>query len=147
MSNLKLEPSFVIQEKSAKIKFDRSSNSIDTNSYHKEELLMNKAIIINAIIMIWFGIITIIGCIFVYILGLTNNIYITLSGVFIDFFSGTILYLVNNSTKTKNEYFKESAKVDSEKRIIELINSCTDEKFKQKQIDKITDWYCQCQKK
>ena len=92
--------------------------------------------------MIWIGIVTIIGCIIAYIVGLTDNVYIGISGAFIDFFSGTILYLVNNSTKTKNEYFKESAKVDSEKRIIELIQTCEDEKFRQKQIDKLTDNYC-----
>ena len=93
--------------------------------------------------MIWVGIITIIVCIACYIFKLTDNFYIGISGVFIDFFSGTILYLVNNSTKTKNEYFKESAKVDSERRIVKLIESSTDETFRQKQIAKLVENYCQ----
>lgn len=140
-NDILIKSSSILKKEDAALKFD-STQTINTDSYHKEELLLNKAIIINAIIMIWIGIITIIGFTIAYILGCTDNIFVSFAGVFIDFFSGTILYLVNNSTKTKNEYFKESAKVDSEKRIISLIEKCEDEKFKQKQIDKLVENYC-----
>lgn len=139
--NFELKSSSIKKEQNPKLEFSQDA-SMNAPSYHEQEINMNKTIVNNAIAMIWVGIIAIITFTFLYVFGITDNIFTVFSGVFIDFFSATILYLVNNSTKTKNEYFKEYVKENSEKRLIALVQNCSDEKFREKEIDKLINNYC-----
>lgn len=139
MANIEVKSSSINKKQFPKISFE-DNQSITSNSYHKEELEMNKTIMKNALVMIWVGIAIIITFAFLYVFNVTDNIYIILSGVFVDFFSATILYLVKNSTKTKNEYFKESAKADTQVRLINCIHEISDEKDKVKILEKLINY-------
>ena len=74
--------------------------------YHESEIQQNKIIIENSVKMIWTGIILLFIGLF-FTLFTENNFYALLPGAFIDIFSGTMIYLVNKSSETKEKYFSE----------------------------------------
>lgn len=128
--------------------FDKNDININprdytlTTAYHQSEIEQNKKIVINAIVMIWVGIaILFIGLILAVC---TQASWVSLvPGAFVDLFSGTMIYLVNQSSERKEKYFESLTMVEHEERIIELINTSENEEFKEKMINKIVDRHCQ----
>lgn len=117
---------------------------LDSQNYHIEEIKQNRMIVINAIVMIWVGIILIIASFIVYVLKLTESLVtLTLCGCFIDLFSGTILYLFNKSNENKQNYFKDLSNNENEERIIRLVESTNDDKMKEELIKKLMNKHFQ----
>lgn len=120
--------------KSNKVKLDRAPK-LDSQNYHQEEIKQNKAIVTNAIIMIWVGIGLIIASFIVYVFKLTDSLLtVALCGCFIDLFSGTILYIFNKSNENKQSYFKDLSNNETEDKIIELVKSLGTDQNKEELI-------------
>ena len=86
--------------------------------------------------MIWVGIgVLIIGAI--SYLFTDVNILILISGGFIDLFSGTMIFLVNKSSSSKEKYFKDLSAQENKKNIIELITDIKDDEKKYELISQI----------
>lgn len=129
----------VIQENSD-ININQNDYTL-TTQYHQSEIEQNKMIMLNAVIMIWVGILILfIGL----ILTVKTDIgwLSLLPGAFVDLFSGTMIYLVNKSSEHKQKYFEKLTTVEHEERIIELINQIESKEFKEAMIAKIVDRHC-----
>ena len=118
------------------LNINNGKNSSTLDLYHKSEIGQNKMIITNAVIMIWVGIgVLIIGAI--SYLFTDVNILILISGGFIDLFSGTMIFLVNKSSSSKEKYFKDLSAQENKKNIIELITDIKDDEKKYELISQI----------
>ncbi len=94
-NNFTLSQTTTKTNKSNNVKLDHAPK-LDSQNYHQEEIKQNKAIVTNAIVMIWVGIVLIIASFIVYVVKLTDTLLtVALCGCFIDLFSGTILYIFN----------------------------------------------------
>ena len=110
------------------------------SEYHQDAIKQSDLIVKNAIFMIWVGILLIVGSFVVYAMGLTKDLVVgTISGSFIDIFSGTILFLFNKTDKDKQNYFNDLEKTENERRFIELIRNLNDEELKKELLTKIVD--------
>ncbi len=112
-----------------------------SSKYHQSEIDQNNMIIRNAIRMIWVGIVLLFISLLLSI-SQGGNWVTLIPGVFIDVFSGTMIYLVNKSSENKQKYFDKLNTVEHEERIIELIHTINDEQFKQEMINKIVYRHC-----
>lgn len=110
------------------------------SEYHQDAIKQSDMIVKNAIFMIWIGILLIVGSFVVYAMGLTKDLVVgTISGSFIDIFSGTILYLFNKTDKDKQNYFNNLAKVENDRKFMDLIQNLNDEELKKELLTKIVD--------
>ncbi len=136
------------------IKISNNDNEIKDNSYdieiqssptliaeyNEDAIRQSNLIIKNAIFMIWVGILLIIGSFVVYAVGLTKDLVVgTISGSFIDIFSGTILYLFNKTDQDKQNYFNNLAKMENDRKFMDLIRDSKDEEFKKEILSKLID--------
>lgn len=118
-------------------------NYLLSTKYHESEIELNKLIITNGIKMIWCGV-------FIIILGLISAIFFEgisklipiFSGMFIDIFSGCMIFLVNRSSENKQKYFENLTLVEHEQRIIDTIHKSENEQFKENMIEKIVNKHC-----
>ncbi len=110
------------------------------SEYHEDAIRQSNLIVKNAIFMIWVGILLIIGSFVTYATGVTKDLVVgTISGSFIDIFSGTILYLFNKTDKDKQNYFNNLVKMENDRKFMDLIRDSKDEEFKKEILTKIID--------
>ncbi len=120
--------------------FELQSSPTLIAEYHQDAIKQSNLIVKNAIFMIWVGILLIIGSFAVYAAGLTKDLVVgTISGSFIDIFSATILYLFNKTDKDKQNYFNNLAKMENDRKFMDLIRDSKDEEFKKEILTKIID--------
>ena len=147
MANLNLKSSkneryIISDEKKLNISESSENYSLSTK-YHYSEIEQNRTIMYNAVIMIWVGIVLIfLGMIFALFMNGATKIFALIPGMFVDVFSGTMIHLVNKSSESKQKYFENLTIVEHEQRIIELIHTSDDEKFRQEMVSKIVDRHC-----
>lgn len=116
----------------------KESPKLSSEEYHKEEIKQNKMIVINAIFMIWVGILLIIASFIIYALKITETLIAgTICGCFIDLLSATILYIFNKSNENKQNYFKDLSYNENEEKIIKLVENIENEKMKEELIEKL----------
>lgn len=128
-----------INKQNKKFRLEKTPK-LSSQEYHKEEILQNKIIVINAIRMIWVGILLIIASFVIYALKITETLVAgTICGGFIDLLSATILYIFNKSNENKQNYFDNLSSYEHEERIFKLIESARNENFRQDMIKKIVD--------
>ena len=86
------------------------------------------------------GILLIIGSFVAYAAGLTKDLLVgTLAGSFIDVFSATILYIFNKTDKDKQVYFNNLAKMENDKKFLEIVQNTSNEELKKEILTKIVD--------
>ncbi len=108
--------------------------------YHEDAIKQNSLVVRNAVSMIWVGILLIIGSFVAYAAGLTKDLLVgTLAGSFIDIFSATILYLFNKTDKDKQIYFNNLAKMENDKKFLDLLQNINDEELRKEVLNKIVD--------
>ena len=122
----------------------KSNKRFTSNSYHESEIQQNENIIKNAIRMIWVGIAVIVTVSAVALLSNSETtLLVAISGVFIDFYAATIIYLANKSSESKQKYFENLLVVEHEQRIISLIQETdNNDRFQCDMVAKIVDNHC-----
>lgn len=138
-NNFQISDDTKIIKQSSKVRLEKTPK-LSSQEYHKEEIHQNKIIVINAICMIWIGILLIIASFVIYALKITETLVAgTICGCFIDLLSATILYIFNKSNENKQNYFNNLSSHENEERIIKLIEDIKNEEFKQDLIRKVVD--------
>lgn len=138
-NNFQISDNTKIIKQSNKVKFGKTPK-LSSQEYHKEEIHQNKMIVINAICMIWIGILLIIASFVIYVLKITETLVAgTICGCFIDLLSATILYIFNKSNENKHNYFNNLSYNENEERIIKLVEDTKNDELKQDLIKKLMD--------
>lgn len=113
-----------------------------TTKYHVSEIEQNRIIILNAIGMIWVGIILIIYATMNAVEKESAITFVTVvSGALIDLFSVGIINLVNKSSDTKQKYFENLSVMDHEREIMKFTENA-DNDFKRKMVEKLVEKHC-----
>lgn len=111
--------------------------------YHDSEIKLNEKIINNAVWMIWVGIgLILLGMIIATQVENASKVVPLIPGAFVDIFSGTMIFLVNKSSESKQKYFENLTVVEHEQRIINLIHKSENPQFREEMIRKIVDRHC-----
>ncbi len=136
------DSSSITTSQESSIKYNSLNTQIITN-YHTNEISQNNKIINTAIGIIILGTLTIICSIFIATFKDFNAGLLTaISGILVDFISGTIFWMVTKSNDSKMKYFNSISSEEERNKLISLIESIKDEKSKNKLTEKLIDAYC-----
>lgn len=117
--------------------------------YHQDEIQMHSMINKTAIVIISVGFALICGA-FIYMI-FTKNIIAgavtTFGGVVTEYISSLLFKYVTKTSDDKWKYFSALGEDKEEKRLLEVINSSSNQKFQEKMIEKLVDTYCENKKK
>lgn len=137
-SNIKIDSNDTDTKEDITYQIGLQSSPTLIAEYHEDAIKQSNLIVKNAVMMIWAGILLIIGSFVAYAAGLTKDLVVgTLAGSFIDIFSATILYLFNKTDKDKQMYFNNLSKMENDRKFLELIQNSKDEEFKKEMIQKM----------
>ena len=136
------DSSLITTSQESSIKHNSFNTQIISN-YHTNEISQNNKIINTAIGIIITGTLTIVSSIFIATFKNFNAGLLTaISGILVDFISGTIFWMVTKSNDSKMKYFNSISSEEERNKIISLIESTKDEKTKNKLTEKLVDSYC-----
>lgn len=120
-----------------------SSGQSLSAKYHDSEIDNNNKIIKAAVRMLWAGIVVIAFGIIFAIYEKTSSAQLTcISGVIMEFISGAVFGVVGVSTRSKQKYYTQLAKAEERERLLQEINSCQNQKTREKLLEKLVDNYC-----
>lgn len=124
-----------------------SDYSLPSN-YHEGELRIHNRINNTAIGIIIASFATIISA-FIYMI-VTKDIQIggitTIAGTISEIISGVLFWYVTKASDDKWKYFNALNEEEEEKRLLSEIESLSNEKFKEKMIEKMVNTYCENKK-
>ena len=110
--------------------------------YHKSEIEQNEKIYRLARVIIWLGFIVMVIGIFACFLGeITSAILTTTAGILTEGISGIVLSFLSQSSKSKQEYYKELALDEECNKYMKTIKEL-DEKNKVVMLEKLINNYC-----
>lgn len=126
------------------VKFLHNNDNLTLKAqYHMSEISQNEKIVNTAIRVIYIGIgIIAIGVILAFTVKLNVGILTCIFGGITEFISGGILWMVGKSVDEKLNYFSKLTKADERDKLLEVINSSPNVKFREKMIERLVENHC-----
>lgn len=133
-----------IDTNSRKSNVSTSTRGSLPSNYHEGELKIHNRINNTAIGIIIAGFLTIFSS-FLYMV-FTKDIRVggitTLAGVFSEAVSGILFWYVTKASDDKWKYFRALNEDEEEKRLLLEIDKLSNEKFREKMVERLVDTYC-----
>jgi len=138
-----IEADYAVQANKPELNLLRDPEIPLKAQYHGSEINNHNKIVGAMTKMLWAGFIVLaIGIFFMYKGNLDSGKITLVCGVVIEFITGGVFAMAEFSSKSKQEYYNKLSREEEQKRLLNEINKCSNEKAREKLLEKMVDNYC-----